>query len=526
MPRRCLRVGENGKRCGLAVAGVRHLELQVLVLPKLWAETCGGSPRAVVSVQGTGGAQRVVLSVVATELQTVEINELEKLICADQSVAKLSGTQQQVYIDDLHNCIEVVCGNAYNESKKGSDGSKGWRRSSLVKVVESVDPDALASISEAGFRGAWESFVSLRMRAVEAGSADEHSRFLSKQLGCSSGQVTRSGLLQPLLHALFVECVRQRCGNIRPGYSRVRGVTSFVKGQLDCVTTAVLLAAGRCRCVCTYDQLSLDTPLNRIIVAALDVVRAGWDDRLGGLDGELQQQAAWLGRVFQTVPRISRHSAIRGGRALRNTLGRLDREWREAARLACLVLECARVDPGGAVSDGVFNWRGKDQWSFVYDLETNYLWEELVRQFFGLTHRPDAKEAWLDLGNAKPADGFIKASGIVLDAKYREQPVTPAPEHQHQIFAYSYMYNASLALLIYAAKAGATKAWSKNGPWQRLDGRCFLDALSVTFPSSADVRTKAAWSRFIKERRCQASRRLRHVELRVCRRRLQMLKKI
>lgn len=526
MRRRCLRFGENGKRSGLAVAGFRQVELQLLVLPKLWAEPFRKTPRVAVCVQGAGGARRVIVSVVAAELQTVAASDLEELIRTNADLAILSSDEQLACIEEFHKCTEIVCGDPYDQSTRPSDGVEGWRRSSLVKIVESGHSDALCRISEGDFKREWESFVALRTRAVEAGSEDKYSRGLAQQLGRSSGQITRNGLLQLLLHVVFVETVRQRCGDIRPGYSRVRGVTGFVKGQLDCMRTAMLLAAGRSGCVCEFDQFSLDTPLNRILVAALKVVRAGWGFRLGGIGGELQQQAANVGRVFEAVPRISRYSALRSGRSIWAALGRLDREWREAVRLACLVLECASVDPGGATPDGVFNWRGKEQWSFVYELDTNVFWEALVRQFFGLTHRPGAKSAWLGLGNKKPADGFVDAGNIVLDAKYMEQPDTPDPAHQHQIFAYSHIYGAELALLVYGANAGEKSRWAKNGPWQRLGGRCFLDSMSLAFPSSEDVRNAAAWRRFVKKRRWQVSRRLHQVERRACRGRLQMLKRI
>ncbi len=222
---------------------------------------------------------------------------------------------------------------------------------------------------------------------------------------------------------------------------------------------------------------------------------------------------------------IPREQAARIGHALLPGLPRLDEDWREPLRLACLVLDEMAQEPLSDSSQGHFGWQGAGVASFIFDVNTSTYWEQIVRDAWPLKKAKKGwpVHAWLNekcepLRPPSTRNGRTRRSGmqadivaglvksndlsmdrVVADVKYTNYDAASAAAVQRQIFAYSHLYKAWRTFVVYLAescrKQDATfyRQTSSQGSSRKsckTDVTC--EFIGLPFPSADDVQD-GAW---------------------------------
>ncbi len=121
-----------------------------------------------------------------------------------------------------------------------------------------------------------------------------------------------------LIARLLCYAVDQRLRrNLSRGYQQKRADLSRVRGRIDILETYAEDLLGKGMVACRYEELTFDTPRNRLVRGALDVLVNRIDDRLlahecGRLAGDLGRlgvSGLRLSRGALSADRIARHDA-------------------------------------------------------------------------------------------------------------------------------------------------------------------------------------------------------------------------
>jgi len=533
-------VGGNGRRSGLAATKAGPLEVRVLVLPKLWAQPIplqdagapGGRPASVKLVEPIRFSRSV--TIIAREGQAFDIT-----VDTDESLSeslwkcfdRLVETDAQAAADRA--ALEAAPHNAEEDEDeaiarrlplldrgRGSNPSNkvvalplcpvaGAATDSLADAFLDIVPhgdSAAAYVSDKkSFGKYWTAFQSLWLHSLEVRSIPAVK---VAQLGQMSASDVASLDLRLLVHIAFVSKVAELFRHARPGYVRVRKQSQFVRGRMNPVSAAIVLAGGATTVECTYDEFGLDTPLHRVIVTALEEVcnshqADGW---LSEVDGPISE-AAWLRRQFEAVRTLPRTAALRVGSGLQSRMSKLDGDWANALDLACLVLDDRSLSPKPGSRSTALSWGDLDDKAFLFDISTESMWEHLVRKYFQC-ERPEGKPSWEGLGKAKAPDGEVVSGQIIFDAKYKvlDQDKTPATGDTHQSFVYSHLFDSQWALLVYPVREPEAKTCGLPAGYKRRekDGvtkECTLAVIRLAFPTMDDVLQAGKWRRFLDMRR-------------------------
>jgi hypothetical protein len=516
-------VGGNGRRSGLAATKVGQVELRVLVLPKPWAKPSAHPSQSIAVTVGRS------LTIIAREGQKFDVlfgdddartNDLrgcfEHLVNQAQRVAE-SRTEAEIGADDedddeaLTRRLPLI--GVSGRGGRPAKGSSGGKRAKPVpKVLLTVGKDNGADVvidiqanvplqeTPECFATYWDAFQALWLHA---GNLRELTEANIQPLGRMSASDIASLDLRLLLHVAFVRKVSELLRHARPGYVRVTKRSPFIRGLMNPISAAVVLAGGATTVECTYDEFGLDTPLHRVIVTALEEVCDAHqaDSWLSQTAGPIAD-ATWLRRQFEAVRTLPRTAALGIGLGLQSRMSKLDGDWATALDLACLVLEGRSLSPIPGSRSAALSWGLHEDNAFVFDISTESCWENLVRKYFGLKKRPEGKKSWKDLGKTKAPDGAIDGERIVFDAKYKKLDKTPATGDQHQSFVYSHLFKSDWALLVYPAstETGETEpsATPPRGQFSpRNDDGCCLGLIHMAFPGIEDVASRGAWVKFL-----------------------------
>jgi hypothetical protein len=248
-------VGESGRRSGLAVAGTANAEVRILVLPKAWR-----NGKAEITTEPLLGREGVSVSIVCYEGDKIVLEP------QDLRMPAWPGIEQ---------CCKCIADEA--EQKAGK------RRAALVLPRASEKAATTLSIADPGMppgshfpiREKWEAFLKLRQRAQSVRAQARQDRNLFADLDRVSALESANSLLSPLVRSSFVHWVKEQIYHVRPGYVRVTEPSRYVRGRMHPVSAAIAMAGGSDTVVCTFDTFGLDTPLLRVIAAALREVAAG-----------------------------------------------------------------------------------------------------------------------------------------------------------------------------------------------------------------------------------------------------------
>jgi len=449
---------DRGKCSGLASIATTAARLNIIILPKVWRE----SSAVLHHLEWDG-----------TSDDTILVHELDaiKVVGPRSAVAEIS-----LGIGSLDDDVEAPLLTIRSRPKK------------LLTEANAVE----RSTHEAGFAALLDLLkISDRVAALYRPSI-------------SSANQTHSDELVLTADA-FLADVEAKLGSARPRYQQRDEVLTAVRGRVDDRSMARAVFEGSPFVLCHFDDLTMDTALLRVVLAAAKVA-AGLQIRppLDRLPLRVNDRGVSIARQLSAVSSISPAAALRLGRVIR--LSRLESPWQKALDRAVELLSQAASLPtrAGDVDSG-----------FVLRVDTNKLWEDLV---FGLLAAvaTDAqknndnslaegvavREPWTRESKS-PRDRYpdflasFDRATLVVDAKYKSARSLSSADAD-QLFAYSHL--SSLRNVPVTHVALVYPSTTKPGPisfLQRAPAKDMsLAPIEIAFPPARAARTNQAWRRY------------------------------
>lgn len=305
---------------------------------------------------------------------------------------------------------------------------------------------------------------------------------------------------------------------VRPRYSERTEMLTTPRGRLSERSLLYSQVTGTPRVECTFDELTTDTPIIRVVVSALRVICSErLPKEIAALRPGLQSRALHLMRLLSGVTLIEREQAILIAEGL--WFGPLDQVWKPAIDAALPVLRNWAVNPevGNETTDAV-----------LVQVATEKFWEEclataLQRVFKTVAISRENKAGpgvhvpapWLPpaLGEDKSPDStfnsfpdyMLRHGGkvVIADAKYKLfAGKIPGSADAYQLFAYSHLANldssrSDSAVLFYPTRSGVRPSQTKL---ERLRGRDYpLWLVRLPFPGPRDLKDRVSWDAYVDE---------------------------
>lgn len=329
-------------------------------------------------------------------------------------------------------------------------------------------------------------------------------------------------LMRLITQRLFVDEVGRVLERVRPTYREHVETLSFPRGRLSGASLAVSLLTGAPAVKSTFDELSTDTNVLRIVLAALRVIAAEPVPSLfAPVAVPTRARAVAIARRLGSVTVIDRERALIAAR--RSVPTPLDWVWRPALDLATEVLAGKAVVPreGGAHTPRAAS---------IY-LHMEKWWEQCLAE--ALRTVADGGAVIEQVPVASPwstpsveedppsgwagdtplnADLMFALDGelILADAKYKTADRSLGAADGYQMFSYSHTakWPASGELtasgaVFYPARVPAAEGRNRAHPRRRVlvratEPRYELRLLDLPFPSPADVGTELAWRDYVR----------------------------
>ena len=522
-----IRVGENGRRCGLAVAKKRDVELRILVLPKAWQPEKESYP-VLWESQEHGMS---CFSIVCWEGNSLC---LEHLCLGERRKSHIAACIQKMVTKSQYRVDMEMEEQRKRQDQKDYDGDSevaedGLAPSALVRLAAgSVKPfkcpsSDIALASDTSFDDWWSDFYGLWYYSRSNRSDYDPRQWIRvwESLGPISGSRVTQVLLVPLLHHAFVNLIESLLRHIRPGYSRVTAATTFVRGRMDLVSAAIVANGGSTKCKCTFDSFGLDSPITQVVSAALRVVR--------DYSGDLQQfpdtnaKANWLAGHLQGVSLLGARQALRQGVSLRGRFTKSDGAWTSALEMACDVIDRdVGLSPSAGAFSGPFGWSRRGDEGFIFDIDTATIWQNIVEAAWpgGDDRFKYAVHPWKsssgETGRGMKADDVRHSATevTIIDSKYKKRPVTkPSAGDQRQMFTYAHAYPDHSELrglpgrqvrcwLVYPEFKWDTRNSAPERRTEKLTaGNRELVCIEALFPQREDTRSQRLWNRRMREMR-------------------------
>lgn len=359
---------------------------------------------------------------------------------------------------------------------------------------------AKESVTEPAAEG--DPFTSL----LELSLLVERSSLKSKDGGFEGGFAP--AVLQLLAFERLVREVEKILFRARPRYSETTEMLTMPRGRLSAHSLMLSHASGIPRVLSTFDELTMDTALLRVIRAAVRVV-AGTrlHPKIRALRPGITVRAAQLLPFFHTVRPIHRAEAAASGKKLH--LGPLDRPWRAALDSAIPVLRERDVSPidGSERSDVI-----------CISVSSEKVWEQCLEGALATTFNEVSvnREGNLAVGvrallpwtrdgseagtEASAAPDFLVRNGkalAVLDAKYKiRSRLSVDSSDGYQLFAYSYLTQVhertpDFVAILCPVRRGQRPAQTEYA--RQPEAKLPLWVASLPFPERSDVKDAAHW---------------------------------
>ena len=459
-----LRISPQGKRSGFVslpdgFGGV----LSITILPKMWAL----APRSHRVVEHAAGAST---NAICFELDSLEISAGNEVLSA------------------LALCLSRSGGGRVGEYELLEAGQPETRRCAGIDVNGTDPLGDLISLLDLAERGG----VRRDEQLVQGHLGEAFTRVLTYERFV--------GMLEPLIF------------RSRPRYVEKQESLSSPRGRLNDRSLLVARATGMPVVDCTFDELTMDTPLLQIMRAALTVIAS---DRLPKSLAPLWRpgatRASNLRRHLAHVTVVPRDTARLA--AERMWLTPLDRQWQPLLEEAIKVLSKQGYVPeqGAEPSDGLaVHILSEKCWEFAVGEVLTATFSDVRasadRQLAeGVEaprpRRPAQKSQLLAPDETSFPDYMLRHAMhvIVADAKYKLSSAVRSGD-AYQLFTYSHLAKLSgqasdVALLVFPAPVGATSVQSQ---WQREDSESYsLWAVQLTAPTRRDVASAASWRHYV-----------------------------
>lgn len=391
-------------------------------------------------------------------------------------------------------------------------------------VTESGVRDRIAEAlletgSEAGAEaGSLDGLLLERVRLVGAGEAAEpwpagrsledvvRIMLLMKRQRSAFGGARYQGsseasLLRIVTQQMFLDEVGRVIDRVRPRYRTRTESLTMPRGKLCAQSLALALATGRPSVESNFDELSADTDVLRIVLAALRTVATDpAPTLLSMIVGPLQSRAVGFARRLESVTILDRERALIAYR--RFAMSPLDRPWRVTLDLAAEVLSRHAIVPEG---DEVWTSR-----TITISLYMEKWWEQLLADALricadsgSVAEQLPVPSPWIG-GSGGNADLYFALDGqaILADAKYKLDESAIGAADAYQLFSYSYAAHdpqigkPRSAAVFYPVRT--TAAGGMRSILERATPPDFrLHLVDLPFPSRDDVMTDLAWRTYL-----------------------------
>lgn len=322
------------------------------------------------------------------------------------------------------------------------------------------------------------------------------------------GAVSSNSWIRVLNQARFVTELEPLIFNARPTYVEQTEVLASPRGRLADISVLRAVRHREPALICTFDDLTMNTPLLQVMLAALHTVAGDPPPRqISVLVPRVTVRAVQLSRHLATVELIDRAQALKVARRIR--LGPSQRRWATPLELAVRVLEQAADAPSGLqVADD----------SVAIHVRTEKFWEQTVEVVLRSVFADVAISAdntpgpgvqapfpWTNAdgtGTGESYPDYLFRTGprvVVADAKYKRSSRISSSDG-YQLFVYSHLARldnrqASAGAVFYP---GAPNAVARSQTLIRLPLSDFpLHLVTVPFPSPAQIRVRASWNRYL-----------------------------
>ncbi len=258
---------------------------------------------------------------------------------------------------------------------------------------------------------------------------------------------TFSGLVEGVMQMFVREVALLIERGVAIGYRQTDEVLACVRGRLDVQRQVRELPASLDRFACRFAEFTRETPENRVLAAALQVVL-----RASGGDSELRARAAWCLRGIGCTGEVNlqRHD-LAAARVSAAT-----RQYRVPLSLARLLLQ--GLGAGHRSGGGL---RGAQTPSMLVEMPR--LFERFVCRTLERSLPPGTRVRYA--GHSRPLDDASHAvltpdavvegmtgAVCVVDAKYKPEPTDrhePSASDIYQMLAYCVGYGVREAVLLY-----------------------------------------------------------------------------
>lgn len=328
----------------------------------------------------------------------------------------------------------------------------------------------------------------------------------------TTGDTAQAGFEQSLLRflqqAAFVRGVVPLLFQARPLYRERVEALDTPRGRVSEFSLLLSQAIGVPTVECAYDDLTMDSPLLRVVLAALRVVATDrLPRRIESLDPTLRAQATALTRHLHTITVLPPDRA--NGLAETLTLTPMTRHWAPVLSEAKRVLQGSGVAPKGR-PDSVEGF-------VALRVATEKFWEQIVgtalgpvfgdvrvsadnRPALGVRVSPPWSVNSSTSGNKSYPDFMFVQGGrvVVADAKYKAGQRLSAAD-AYQLFAYSHLASLDGAAvtdaLIVSAATAATEGRITMG--RNLGRDLSMTLLRLRYPEPVALRTQTGWSQYL-----------------------------
>jgi 5-methylcytosine-specific restriction endonuclease McrBC regulatory subunit McrC len=462
-----LRVSPKGKQAGtLSVPDGIGGHIHFLVLPKLWS-----SGRRCIRAEHTPGATSVVT---VHELDTIElVSRRDTLGAIMLAVTAVDQPGERQLID------------IQRPDTKVSPEPASAEQHNLAPLI-----NMLLLARRAGIRRIEAPFKTAEQRT----------------------------LLRVLNQERFVSAVEPVLFRARPVYREFIEELGSPRGRVSDMSVVLAAQMGSPLVECAFDELTMDSPLLRVVLAALTVVASDRvPQEVESLVPRLRARATLLCRYLATVTPIARHVALQEANSI--YLSPANQHWQAALESAGDVLRGRSVDLAGtnAGTSGV-----------GVHIATEKLWELIVEKALS-GHVSDLRvssdnfaaegvrvlQPWIGATGPKSEsypDFMFRARGkvVVADAKYKRSLGRISAADGYQLFSYSHLSaleeeppHSAMIMFPYGSRRPKPSLANRapNGDMQIL-------LAYLRFPTDQDIQTLFAWSNYLSTVRHQLDHQL------------------
>lgn len=310
-----------------------------------------------------------------------------------------------------------------------------------------------------------------------------------------------ASLLRIVTQQMFLDEVGRVIDQVRPRYRAQTKSLTTPRGKLSAQSLALALLTGRPTVESTFDELSTDTDVLRVVLAALRVVATDLaPSLLATIVAPLQSRAMWFARRLDSVTILDRERALLAYRSLE--MSPLDHPWRVALDLSAEVLSHNAIVP-----------EGREAWipqAITISLYMEKWWEQVLADALRIcadsgtvTEQLPVSSPWSGGARGNVDLCFALDGQVILaDGKYKLDESAISAADAYQLFAYSYTADApqlgkpeSAAIFYPLRTAAAVRTRPVLDRATPPDFPLFL--VDLPFPSRDDVMTDLAWRSYL-----------------------------